>query len=91
MPIGQRQQFLEQVNAGHALGQWLAEQAAGPDHGLAIGEQHVAIKDRVAQLAILAEIDDFGGIEHADQHRLPRFHGVATAVHSLVHAERIDR
>jgi hypothetical protein len=88
--MGQREQFLEEVYPGHALRQGAAEQAAGPDHGLAIGQQHVAIEQGIAEHRVMPQRDNLGGVQHADQHRLTGFQRLAATIDRFVHAQAID-
>ena len=59
-PLGQLEQPEHQVDAGHALGQRVAEEPRGPHDRLAVDAHEVAALDDRAQARIVAQGDDLG-------------------------------
>ncbi len=88
--VGQVEQALEDVDPGGALGQGLAHDAAGPDDGLAVGEQEVALEQRVAQQRVVAQVDHLGRVEHAEHQPAAGRDRLLAALDDLGHGEGGD-
>ena len=61
--LGEREQLLHEVDAGHALGQRVAQQARSPHHRLTVGGDQLARLDDAAQLGIALHRDELGGVD----------------------------
>ncbi len=86
----QLEQLLEEVDAGDPFRQRAAQQAARPDDGLAVGQQQVAGEQGVAQHAVAVQVDDLGGVEHAEDQRPARPHGLLAAADHFGHAQAVE-
>ncbi len=61
--LGEREELLHEIDAGDALWEGVAEQARGPDDGLPVGAYEVAPFDDGAQLGLVAQRDELGGVD----------------------------
>jgi hypothetical protein len=90
LAVGQLEESLEQVDAGHALGQTAAQQPARPHHRLTVGEQQIGLEQGLAQQRVATKVHHLGRIDDPDEEPGIRCDGLLAAVQDLLEGQRVE-
>ena len=85
-----REQPLEEVNAGHAPREWIAENATCPHDRHAVGKDEIGARDRFAQQAVASHVNELRGIDDAQAKSLVTVDGGLAVRDDLVAGRRVN-
>ena len=88
--LRQPEQPEHEVDAGHALGERVAEEARGPDDRLSVDADELAALDDVAQPRVVLERDDLGDVDRDVLRRLAGVDDLRAALDGRLHVETVD-